>query len=199
MYILAEIPGRYWMGSPFLSVVGIIYLLLCIGLVIGFGRRGNAWAGVGWNVFLFLFGILLVYCAEGIDPARNQWDQRGQIPGFSLVCLDREGRHPVRKETLMLYPKGGYMSSRRTYGGRIESFQVIFYGDWPTHKSSDSNKSSGPKGTWYEIRDDNLFYSMHVNGLSPYIFHPSCLYWSPGVVAVPFFLLGIFAFGGVRG
>ena len=42
-------------------------------------------------------------------------------------------------------------------------------------------------------------YSMHANGLSPWIFHPSCFIWVPGIFAMPLFLLGFYLFGGVRG
>ena len=179
--ILAQIPGRMWMGSIF-SVVGVIYLLVCFAILMLFSLKGSVWAGVGVNIFLFLLGILLVYCAEGVNPEKSYYRQYNQVPGFTLLCLDDHGCHPVRKSILI---DEGYWPAYS---------DSILYGDWPSHNFPDLDWA---KGSHYDM-DKEPVYSMHVNGLSPWIFHPSCLYWCPGVIAVPFFLLGMFAFGGVR-
>ena len=171
-YVLAQIPGRYWMGSVF-SVVGLIYLFACL-----FCFCRGFWFGVGANICLFLLGVGLVYCAEGVNPEKDYYTQRNQIPGFTLVYLDQNGKNPRTKFDLVY-------EDNWTNGSRV------------FHRREDGTES------WYTVYDRygrsvEPIYSMHVNGLSPWIFHPSCLYWCPGVIAVPFFLLGMFAFGGVR-
>jgi hypothetical protein len=86
-----------------------------------------------------------------------------------------------------------------------DSFPDQANGDWWGHTWEDRNGNLispteiiGKSGVWYDAHfgEDvpKRIYNMHVNGkISPKLFHPACLIWSPG------FALVLALFGGITG